>query len=114
MTDHVPEWPVGRIRQHVPIQDSPVFGGWLTMPSADLLAALCSSGSDYVAIDCQHTVITKIAGIHAGSGLAAERYLEFGFRLLTVGTEKTLLAAGVRQALERAGQASSVPQPPPY
>jgi 2-dehydro-3-deoxyglucarate aldolase len=46
----------------------------------------------------------KIAGIHAGSEHFVERYAQLGFRLMTMGTESSLVASGVNQALQVTGR----------
>jgi 2-keto-3-deoxy-L-rhamnonate aldolase RhmA len=45
----------------------------------------------------------KIVGIHAGSELFVQRYVECGFRLLTLGTETSFIVEGVDCALAAAG-----------
>ena len=39
--------------------DRPAFGGWLTLPSPRVLEELVNARSDYVGIDCQHTMIDE-------------------------------------------------------
>jgi 4-hydroxy-2-oxoheptanedioate aldolase len=42
-------------------EDKPAFGGWLTIDSPLILEGLVNAGSDYVGIDCQHTMFDENA-----------------------------------------------------
>ncbi len=52
----------------------------------------------------------KIAGIHAGSELFAARYLELGFRLITLGIATSFVGAGVDAALSHIGYQPAEPR----
>ena len=50
----------------------------------------------------------KIAGIHAGSERFAARYVEIGFRLLTLGAPASFMVAGAKQVLESIGGSATL------
>lgn len=76
---------------------------------ADLGLSLGTSHRQFPAVpELEHTLeriaaaasaAGKITGIHAGNERFVARYIELGFRLLTLGNEASLLAGGVERAL---------------
>lgn len=71
MNDRAPDRP--GIRHRVVTEDLPVYGGWLTVPSAEFLAAMSASALDYVGIDCQHTLISETDAARLLVGAGASR-----------------------------------------